>query len=199
MSSHRLLAVAAALAGVLAAFAGSPAPGQRNAVPAARAGVDVARLAAAVAHEEDHITALELAEWIRGRMPRLRIIDLRSAREFDTYHLPSAEKLAIESVVSTPFRPDETVVLVSDGGAHAAQAWVLLQTLGHGNVYCLRGGLGEWLDDVMNPTLPGNASPEATAAFRRASELSRYFGGVPRSAPAVPSHTDATAIRRRGC
>lgn len=199
MSSHRLLAMAAALAGVLAAFAGSPAPGQRHAVPAARAGVDVARMAAAVAHEEDHITALELAEWIRGRKPGLRIIDLRSAREFDTYHLPRAEKLAIESVVATPFRPGETVVLISDGGAHAAQAWVLLQTLGHRNVYCLRGGLGEWLDDVMHPTLPANASPEAAAAFRRASELSRYFGGVPRSAPAVPSQPGAAAIPRRGC
>ena len=77
----------------------------RCAGPVARTGVDVARLAAAVAHEEDHITALELAEWIRGRKPGLRIIDLRSAREFDTYHLPNAEKLAIESVVSTPFRP----------------------------------------------------------------------------------------------
>lgn len=199
MSSHRLLASVAALAGVLAAVAGSPAPRERPAVPASRTGVDVTRLAAAVAHEKDHITALELAEWIRGRRPGLRIIDLRSSGDFDTYHLPRAENLSIESVVSTPFRPDETVVLISDGGAHAAQAWVLLQTLGHRNVYLLRGGLGEWLAEVMNPVLPVNASPEATAAFRRASELSRYFGGVPRNAPAVPSQPDATAVQRRGC
>jgi 3-mercaptopyruvate sulfurtransferase SseA len=42
-------------------------------------------------------------------------------------------------------------VLVSDGGAHAAQGWVFLRALGIAHVYFLRGGLGEWLDDVMNP------------------------------------------------
>jgi rhodanese-related sulfurtransferase len=196
MSPHRLLAAVAALAGVLAAFAGTPAPRKPVAAPAA-ARPDVARLAAAVAHEDDHITAIELAEWIRGRKPGLRIIDLRGKREFDTYHLPRAENVPIEPVVSTPFRAEETVVLISDGGAHAAQAWVLLQVLGHQKTYFLRGGLGEWLSDVMTPTLPANASPEATAAFRKASELSRYFGGTPRVAPPVPANT--TTTWRPGC
>jgi rhodanese-related sulfurtransferase len=195
VTSRRLLAVAAALAGVMAAFAGSPQHERR-------AAADVSRLAAAVAHEEDHVTATELATWIRDRKPRLRIIDLRNPPAFDTYHLPNAENASIETAVSMPFRSDETIVLISDGGAHAAQAWVLLETLGNHSVYFLRGGLGEWIDDVMNPTLPPHASTEALAAFHRASELSRYFGGVPRTAPrldlAAP-HTDAAAMRRRGC
>ncbi|HYM61187.1 MAG TPA: rhodanese-like domain-containing protein [Thermoanaerobaculia bacterium] len=185
MPLRRALAVLAALGGLLAAFAGSPYRAQH-------ATLDVERAAAAIAREEDHITAVELAEWIHDRKPELRIIDLRTAKEFDDYHLPRSERVPIEALFGSArggparlgptasLRPGETIVLISDGGAHAAQAWVLLQALGFRHVYFLRGGLGEWLDDVMNPTIAADASPQAIAEFQRVSALSRYFGGVPR-------------------
>ncbi|HEU4889456.1 MAG TPA: rhodanese-like domain-containing protein [Thermoanaerobaculia bacterium] len=173
--THRILAVAALLLGVLAPFAGSPYRAQQQ-------GIDVQELAAQVAREEDHVTALELAAWIKDRKPRLRVIDLRSEEEFDEYHVPRAELMSFEQLLSARFASDETIVLISDGGAHAAQAWVFLCALGHEHVYFLRGGLGEWLDDVMNP-------PKTT-------ELSRYFGGTARGdRPA----DDAAKMRRRGC
>jgi 3-mercaptopyruvate sulfurtransferase SseA len=79
-------------------------------------------------------------------------------------------------------------VLYSEGGAHAAQAWVLLRAAGVRNVYFLRGGILEWLDLVMNPARP--------------TELTRYFGGVPRPS-AVPIPENATEVvarmRRRSC
>jgi hypothetical protein len=95
-------------------------------------------------------------------------------------------------------------VLYSEGGAHAAQGWVLLRANGHRQVYFLRGGLLDWMDDVMSPALPADTSRARVAA------LSRYFGGVPRpgavplptSSPATPTATAASAvsrIRRRGC
>ena len=205
----RALAGSAALCGVLAVFAGSPYRAQH-------AVVDVQRLAAAVAHEDDHVTAIELAEWIRSRKAGLRVIDLRTASEFETYHVPRAERIDIESLASTPFRTTDTLVLISGGGAHAAQAWVLLQALGYHKVYFLRGGLQEWIDDVMNPTILASASPRAMAEFKRVGEISRYFGGVPRIIdtlePARHTNDDASgdrsasatnaaaaAIRRRGC
>jgi rhodanese-related sulfurtransferase len=194
------------LLGALAAFAGSP-------YRATRATVDVERLARAVAHEEDHVTAIELAEWIRGRKAGLRIVDLRTAAEFETYHVPRAERIALESLATAPLHATDTVVLISGGGAHAAQAWVLLQALGFKQVYFLRGGLQEWIDDVMNPTILATAPPAAMTEFKRVGELSRYFGGVPRivdklepraangaSDGAASSASDAAAaIRRRGC
>jgi rhodanese-related sulfurtransferase len=154
---HRVLAGLALAAGLLAVFAGSP-------------------------YVVKHVTALELARWIRDRKPGLRVIDLRPAADFETYHVPGAQR------VPATFQPDETLVLISDGGAHAAQAWVFVRTMGHRNVYFLRGGINEWLDDVMNPNGP---SQEAAA-------LSRYFGGVPRGRDVKRPNT-ATAVRRRGC
>jgi len=201
---------AALLLGALAAFAGSP-------YRAAHATVDVQRLARAVAHEEDHVTAIELAEWIRGRKAGLRIVDLRTAAEFETYHVPRAERIALESLATAPLHATDTIVLISGGGAHAAQAWVLLQALGYKQVYFLRGGLQEWIDDVMNPTILATAPPRAMAEFKRVGEISRYFGGVPRivdkleprpanaagateGARSESSTSEAAAaIRRRGC
>ena len=67
------------------------------------------------------------------------------------------------------------------GGAHAAQAWVLLRSRGVRNVFFLRGGLDEWMDEVMNPQLPRNAPPDERAEMDSVAALSRYFGGVPRA------------------
>ena len=179
-----LLAVAAAIAATLALFAGSPYA-EHN------ARLDVAALASTIAGEDDHVTAIELARWIRERKPGLRIIDLRTAAECNGYHLPGEELIPLEALTRSRFAPEETVVLISDGGAHAAQAWVFVRALGHANVYFLRGGVQEWLTEVMNPK---NATREVAA-------LSRYFGGapgaeIPGAAPHVPS---ALRFRRGGC
>ena len=183
---HRALAVAAALAGVLAPFAG--------------AGL-------AAVSREGKVAPLELAEWIRDRKPGLRVIDLRPALEADLVRIPRAERMAGDALDGPRFRPDETLVLVSgDGGGAAAGAWARLRAHGHREVRVLEGGADRWVDDVLSPTLAPDASPEAVAAFRRASELSRYFGGVPRVlAPgeAAPRPAGGAArhavVRGRGC
>ena len=136
--TRRVLAALALLLGLAAAFAGAPRS------------VDVDALAKQVAREEDHVTALELAQWIKDRKPGLRVINVGRA----SARLPLAEDVPLESITRTSFGKDETIVLVSDGGAHAAQAWVFLRALGHRNVFFLRGGVAEWNAEVLNPPTP---------------------------------------------
>ena len=198
-SLRRWLAGSAALAGALAPLAGSP---YRRA-PAAPGSIDVAELARAVADQEDHISAVQLAAWLRARRPGLRVIDVRSAPEFRAYHIPGAEHIPLEGLATARLGADETIVLYSEAGAHGAQAWVFLRALGYRHVVFLRAGLHEWLDDVMSPTLPAGASPDARAAFERVAELSRWFGGTPRrltgNAAAAPEDAAAAVTRGRGC
>jgi rhodanese-related sulfurtransferase len=188
LSPRGVAALALAL-GALAAVAGQPHPSPRTQV-------DVDELARIVEHEEDHVTALQLAEWIRDRRPGLRVIDIRSDSEFAVGHIPGAERLLLTKLRSAHFRPDETVVLYSAVGTHAAQGWFFLRALGIRQVYFLRGGLDEWDDAVMRPQLATNATSADTAAFKAAMPLSQYFGGT-RTLNATTEATDASAARRR--
>lgn len=194
--SIRILAVVALSLSALAAFAGSPRR-------ASTSSLDIGALARDVQTEADHVTAIELARWIRDRKPNLRIIDVRDSAEFEEYHVPQAERLSIEAVVRTAFKPGETVVLYSGGGAHAAQAWVLLRARGEKDVFFLRGGVAEWLDEVMNARIPAKASGPAREEADSIAALSRYFGGVPRQVDTVvpiQSFKAMTArVRGRGC
>ena len=197
----RALAAVAVTLALLAAVAGSPTrvrSGERNGAFDARA------LARQIEHEDDHVTARELAEWIRSNKPGLRVLDIRTESEYAAYHIPSAEKVSLPDVAARASVPGETLVLYSEGGAHAAQAWVLLRARGHQRVYFLRGGLLDWIDDVMTPVVAGDSAAYVSA-------LSRYFGGVPRAASGAPgatpplpaagpaSTTAVERVRRRGC
>lgn len=190
-TTPRRLALVAIVLALGATLAGSPYA-ERHAT------LDVALMARTVAQEDDHVTAVELARWIRERRPGLRVIDVRSAEEFDAYHLPTAERISLDSIVRTPFAADETIVLYSEGGTHAAQAWVFLRALGYRRVYFLRGGAYEWLQEVMNPTISENASPAERAEFAKIAALSRYFGGLPRVGIAPVGEEIPLPVRRGG-
>lgn len=200
----RSLGIAALGLGALAAIAGSP--GRRSTT------IDVSGLAKIVEHEDDHVTAVELAKWIRDRKPHLRVVDVRDSADFDSYHIPTAERIPLDRLVATRFAPNETVVLYSGGGAHAAQGWVFLRALGNTHVYFLRGGIDEWLDEVINPQFPRSATQSERVEIDSISALSRYFDGVPRvsdsakirtddqAAPGAPSWKATVAkVRGRGC
>jgi rhodanese-related sulfurtransferase len=198
MMFKRALAGLAFLLAILAATNGMNKP---RATAATRR-PDASTLAVQIEHEDDHVTALELAQWIRDRKQGLRVFDIRTDSEFTAYHIPSAERMPLTQLATLAPADHETLVLYSGGGAHAAQGWVLLRTNGHRSVYFLRGGLLEWMDDVMSPVLPTDSSRARVAA------LSRYFGGVPRvggvptpTTNASPAATAAAVAkaRRRGC
>jgi rhodanese-related sulfurtransferase len=196
----RALAGVAAVLALLAAALGSPSRAASHGTSTSP--LDAVKLATEIEHEDDHVTARELAEWIRADRPGLRVIDVRADSEFSTYHIPSAERMSLPEVATRAPVAGETLVLYSEGGAHAAQAWVLLRSRGHEHVYFLRGGLLDWMDDVMNPVVAGDSAA-------RISALSRYFGGVPRAASGDPGATPvlpaaipvpvAERVRRRGC
>ena len=188
---HRQLAVVALVLGVGAAVSGSRGSAGR---------IDVAQLARTVAREDDHVTALELAQWIKSRRAALRVIDLRPQADFDSLHIPTAEQGAIDTLDRIRFRSGETIVLYSEGGAHSAQAWVFLRALGFANVYFLRGGIHEWIGDVLSPGLPADATDAEREQFEKAVPISKYFGGMPRTGVSREEKAATVAqIKRRGC
>ena len=160
MNALRTFAATTLVLGTAAAFAGSPY----------RAGQD---------HSGGpHVTALELAAWIRDRHPGLRLIDLRTEAEFNAYQIPSAEHIPSEDIGRLPATSGETLVVYARDAEVAAKAASRLRSTGHSQVIVLTGGVNAWIDDVMNPV--------------QSTELTRYFGGTARPAGAIRTV-------RRGC
>lgn len=128
---RRTLATIAVTAATLALLVRDPAASS----PAAT----LDRLAKTIAKEEDHVTRDELDQWIQQKKS-LRLVDVRSKEEFAKSHAANAESIPIDQIASARFNAADTIVLLSEGGAHAAQAWVILQMRGFRSVYFLRNG-----------------------------------------------------------
>jgi rhodanese-related sulfurtransferase len=165
----------------------------RVSLPATRAGA----IAAEIEREADHIDAIALAEAIKAGEPGLRIIDLREGLDTSTYMIPGARSVSLTALDTLRLDPAERLVLYSDGGAHAAQAWVLLRVRGVRNALVLKDGMAAWEDEVLSPAVPTVPDDSAKARFARAKELSRWFGGFPRLVPDESSSSTALRPRRR--
>lgn len=204
MTTRSLLAAAAALLGLLAGAAGDPVP----------AGPSTA-VAAAVDRSEGRVGVIELARWIRARRPDLLLVDLRPPEDFADFRLPGARNQGLPALVSEPPQRGRIVVVYAAPGPLAAQAWVLLKARGWARVFYLDAGVASWLDGILNPTLPDDATPAERARWPEVQELSRYFGGLPARGGPRPAHghpawfddptggsTDRPSVdltRRRGC
>ena len=154
-------------------------------------------IAGEIVSEADHVDALELAEMIKGGARDLQIVDLRDGLDTSTYMIPGAVALSMQQLDSLHLQPGKRIVLYSDGGAHAAQAWVLLRVRGTRNAFVLKDGMAAWEDEVMSPLIPKVVDDSAKARFERAKELSLYFGGFPRLVPDESSGSSAPRPRRR--
>ncbi len=171
---NRVLAAAALLLGVVA-IAGDPYRG-------GTVRIDTQELATIVGSQVDHVTVQELADWIIQGRTDYRLLDLRSEPEYAAYHIPTAENVPVAQLPGHGLGRNEKIVLYSEGGIHSAQAWFLLRAQKYPAAYILFGGLEAWKDEVLYPVAPAAASPQETAAFERAAQVARFFGGGPRAA-----------------
>jgi hypothetical protein len=178
LNGVRLLGAALVALGLGAAVSGDPSA-------VSRATIDPRALALEVGNKADHVSVEELASWIIAGRGDYRLLDVRYPEEFATYHIPGAENVPLAALSWDLMPRNETVVLCSEGGIHAAQAWFLLKSMGFQHVYLLLGGIEEWKDIVLFPRNPGeNADSEARARFDRLAGMSRFFGGAPRGGDA---------------
>lgn len=183
LSLNQKLGCGALALGVLAIFA---RPNRGNVVT-----LDVKELATIIDTEGDHVTASDLAGWIVAGRSDYRLIDLRSEKEYAAYHIPTAENVTLTALPEASLLANEKVVLYSEGGIHASQGWMLLRAKGFKTAYTLKGGLDQWKEDVLFPTLAETATPEERARFERAAALARFFGGSPRTGGAQTASVKA--------
>ncbi len=179
MTFYRLLAAAAFLLAGGALLLQNP---ERNAY------TDPSSLAALIESEQDHIEPLDLARSIKEGKQKLQVIDLRDSTEFAEYHIPGARLMTLTALVNGGVRRNENIVIYSQGGTHAAQAWVILKTKNFPNVRTLLGGMSGWNDEILFPQISADAPDSTKRAFDERKALSVFFGGRPRTAPSYTGH-----------
>lgn len=179
--------------GIMAAFAGSP---YRNAF----ARVDTKQLALDAGTQSEQITVTQLAErLVEGRNDFL-LVDVRDAAAFAAYHLPEARNVPLATLTADFAARNERIIFYGDSEVHAAQAWLLLRSLGFPSVSLLAGGLEQWKRTVLFPVAPAaNAPAKDQIEFAKRAAMAKFFGGAPQGAgaasptgPALPKLTAPT-------
>jgi uncharacterized protein len=168
---------------------------------------------------DDYVSAPDLAVQIVGQDATLRVFDLRSRQDFERLHVAGATHATLDELGHQPISHDARIVVYADDEARAAKGLRLLQAHGYRNVAILREGIYEWISRVLEPRVAADATASERAEFDRAAQLSRFFGGMPRSdvrraelprgywtgAPATQGRSREfvrqaiAGIRRRGC
>jgi rhodanese-related sulfurtransferase len=187
LSTNAKLGLLLVILGIVGLFIGNP-------YDRATATIDTAELAEIVQREVDHVSPEQLADWIIQGRADYRLIDLRAPADFAQYHIPGAESVPITGLADHGLLRNEKIVLYSEGGIHSAQAWFLLRAKEYAGVYILRGGLQEWKDSVLFPSLPAGATPAQRVTFEKMAEVSRFFGGQPQGVASAAQPAVAPAL-----
>lgn len=105
----------------------------------------------------DHITPAQLSDLLTTSPGMVVLVDLRPRDEFEAWHLPGSYNLDLPTLLGPKGKAvldaaeGKTLVLVSNGMVHPAQAWVGLTQRGYTNARALEGGLTDFKLEVLTP------------------------------------------------
>ncbi len=131
----------------------------------------------------------EIAKMIIQKDPSLEIIDVRNEKEFNSFSLPNAINVPIDSLLSPTGLdylgiPGVKVVFISNDDIKADQAWVLAKRQDFNSIYVMKGGLNRWMESIIQPREPSEDAPLTEFKkyeFRKGARI--YFTGAKVESP----------------
>jgi len=174
-----VLAVAAVLAVVDRGGPGESSRAPRASTTSAAADTNAPAWTTAIEAGDDHIAAAAFARRLAEAPETLLVVDVRPADEYAAFHLPGSHNLDLvrllgpEGTALLDANVARTVVLVSNGMTHPAQAWVELARRGRTNVRVLEEGL-----DGLRATYLTPPSLRGPTTERRAHDDGALFRAV---------------------
>lgn len=112
------------------------------------------------------------------------VIDMRSADEFSSAHIPNSVNIPFEKVLKyfeNSISPNSfnKIVLVCNAGQTASYATSLLRLLGYNNVYALRWGFSSWHKQTASVRWLARISNKYSELLEREPGIMRQPGSYP--------------------
>lgn len=158
--------------GLVAIFGGTPNTNIKTTV-------NVKELSLLTGNQISKVTDEELADWIIKGKADFRLLDIRPSKEYNEYHIPVAENFSSVDLYKANFLPTEKIVICGSDGVQTAQGWFILKSKNYKAVYILDGGMQEWNNKILFPSIPDNLSADKIEQYNKIKEVSRFFGGSP--------------------
>ena len=169
---NKIFAVVAILFSVLAAIAGNPFSSKKS-----------------------YVNPEQLADSLIARKQNILVVDIRSKKDFNEYHIPSAINSVPGLANINNFNKNEMIVFYSGRDNNSKTYQYNFEEAGFKKAYFLKGGIDGWMNKVIFPILPRNASDKEKKNFEKTERRSRYFGGSPEKEGENPKKV----YRREGC
>jgi 3-mercaptopyruvate sulfurtransferase SseA len=143
--------------------------------------VKPADLLSEMSEEGTSFTVDQVARFVVSEDSTVRIIDLRSPEEFNSFSIPGSVNVPYDQFTDTDPRTffgsgDVRNILYSNGDLYSNYALVIAKGMNFRNVYVMKGGLNEWFETVMNSSFTGERiTPRENALFETRSRAKRLF------------------------
>lgn len=132
------------------------------------------------------LTSDDITDRIIKKDPTLLLIDVRSADQFNTFAIPGAINIPIDSLLNESSvgllkQPGKNKVFYSNTGTMSDQAWVLAKREGISNVFVLKDGLNTWFKTIVKAEKPAEYQPKEDFElynFRIAARQHFYGTGI---------------------
>jgi len=123
----------------------------------------------------------QVAKFIVTNDSTVRLIDVRSPGEYNSFTLPGAMNLPYPEFLNK--EPSSYLgkgelknILFSNGDIDAGYALALAAGMNYKNVYIMKGGLNEWFGTVMESQFSGERiTPRENALFETRTQAKRLF------------------------
>ena len=155
-----------------------------------------------------YINTEKVANSIINEQKDLYLVDVRSAQEYNDFHLPEANNIPLNDILNTSslkniVQKNKTTVLYSNGSVNADMAWFFITRYGIDNIYVLNGGLNKFYDDIFSEKKAVKGSSIDTISEARfIKEAREYFkegkASNESSGKSIPKPSDAVPKAVKG-
>ena len=156
-----------------------------------------------IVQTQRYVTTDQVAQMIIEGDPTLELIDIRSAKEFESFSLTNAINIPLDSLMSPNYSDylgieDINVVFYGNDDIKADQAWVIAKRMGYNSLYVMDGGLNCWIKTIIKPTEPpetASLSEHDLYQFRKGASV--YFTGAKIASPDENNKASVKIVRRK--